>query len=199
MDGWWATCWPRARPRLSPRRNRRQVSPPRRLRLPKPGRGRPLDPQAPRSAPPQGQEAGRQARRRRRQVTPTGPGGRVVEDDVRTFAEGQAAAVSPTLPPGLPEPSKTVPLEGIRKSIADHMRGSMAGTAQLSFFLELDVTEAQRLRRDASGRGGGTIAMADVLIKACVETLRRHPSTTPCCLTAGCCTSMRSNIGWRWR
>ncbi len=109
------------------------------------------------------------------QVTPTGPGGRVVEDDVRTFAEGQAAAVSPTLPPGLPEPSKTVPLEGIRKSIADHMRGSMAGTAQLSFFLELDVTEAQRLRRDASGRGGGTIAMADVLIKACAETLRRHP------------------------
>jgi pyruvate dehydrogenase E2 component (dihydrolipoamide acetyltransferase) len=63
----------------------------------------------------------------------------------------------------------------MRKGIADHMRRSIAGTAQLSFFLELDVTEAQRLRRDASGRGSGTIAMADVLIKACAETLTRNP------------------------
>jgi pyruvate dehydrogenase E2 component (dihydrolipoamide acetyltransferase) len=98
-----------------------------------------------------------------------------VEDDVRASAEGQTAAAEPAVPPGLPEPSKIVPLEGIRKGIADHMRRSVAGTAQLSFFLELDVTEVQRLRRDASGRGSGTIAMADVLIKACAETLTRHP------------------------
>ena len=109
------------------------------------------------------------------QATPTGPGGRVVEDDVRAFAEGQTAAAGPALPPGLPEPFKTVPMGGIRKGIADHMRRSIADTAQLSFFLELDVTEAQRLRRDASGRGSGTIAMADVLIKACAETLTRNP------------------------
>ena len=108
------------------------------------------------------------------QVTPTGPGGRVVEDDVRAAEQG-AAPAGPVVPAGLPEPSKTVPLEGIRKSIAEHMKGSIAGTAQLSFFLELDVTDAQRLRREASGGEGGTIAMADVLIKACAETLKRHP------------------------
>ena len=109
------------------------------------------------------------------EVTPTGPGGRVVEDDVRGHAEQGAAPAAPAVPPGMPQPSRTVPQEGIRKTIADHMRGSLAGTAQLSFFLELDVTEAQRLRREASAGSDATIALAHVLIKACAESLKRHP------------------------
>ncbi len=108
-------------------------------------------------------------------VTPTGPGGRVVEDDVRALAEQTTGPAVPTLAPGMPQPSQTVPLEGIRKTIADHMRGSIAGTAQLSFFLELDVTDAQRLRREASRGDGATVSLAHVLIKACAETLKRHP------------------------
>ena len=111
------------------------------------------------------------------QVTPTGPGGRVVEADVRAHAEQSpsADAVAPP-PPGLPEPSETVPLAGIRKSIADHMRNSIASTAQLSFFLELDVTELQSLRIEASSKGGATIGLAHALTKACAETLKRHPA-----------------------
>ena len=109
------------------------------------------------------------------EVTPTGPSGRVVEDDVRAYAEQREAAAATAAPPGLPEPSKTVAIGGMRKTIADHMRGSLAGTAQLSFFLELDVTEAQRLRREASAGGDATVTLADVLIKACAGVLRRHP------------------------
>ena len=71
------------------------------------------------------------------QVTPTGPRGRVVDSDVRAFAEGGKAATGPGLPPGLPEPSRTVPLGGMRKSIAGHMRDSLQQTAQLSYYLEL--------------------------------------------------------------
>ena len=107
------------------------------------------------------------------QVTPTGPGGRVVEEDVRAFGQ-QSAAVTPTAPPGLPDPADTVPMSGMRRSIADHMRGSLANTAQLSFFLELDVTDAQRLRRRETPGSDVTVGMAEVLIKACAETLRRH-------------------------
>ncbi len=110
-------------------------------------------------------------------VTPTGPRGRVVDADVRAYAAQQEDAASgPKIPPGLPAPSRIVALEGMRKSIADHMRGSLAGTAQLSYFLEVDVTEAQRLRREISRETGSVLTLAHVLIMACAGTLRRVPA-----------------------
>ena len=105
-------------------------------------------------------------------VTPTGPRGRVTDADVRAYADQQQAAQAP---PGLPSPSKTASLRGMRKAIADHMRGSISNTAQLSFFLEVDVTEAQRLRREASRDHDSVVTIANVLAKACAETLKRHP------------------------
>lgn len=106
------------------------------------------------------------------QVTPTGPRGRVVDADVRAYHEAQ----QPKAPPGMPEPSKIEPLSGMRRSIAQNMRGSLSGTAQLSYFLEVDVTEAQRMRRDAARESGVNINMASVLIKACAESLKRVPA-----------------------
>ena len=106
------------------------------------------------------------------QVTPTGPRGRVVDADVRAYHEAQ----QPKPPPGMPEPSKIEPLSGMRRAIAQNMRGSLSGTAQLSYFLEVDVTEAQRLRREAARESGVSINMASVLIKACAESLKRVPA-----------------------
>ena len=109
------------------------------------------------------------------QVTPTGPRGRVVDADVRAFAEGQGAAKAPQAPPGMPQPSKSVPLAGMRRAIATHMKDSLAKTAQLSYFMELDVTDAQKLRREKSRESDGTITMAQVFVKACAESLKRNP------------------------
>ena len=110
-------------------------------------------------------------------VTPTGPRGRVVDADVRAYAESLNAAGSGlSVPPGLPAPSKVVPLQGMRKSIAEHMRGSLARTAQLSYFLEVDVTEVQRLRRETSRESGKVITLAHALIMACAGALRRVPA-----------------------
>ena len=109
------------------------------------------------------------------QVTPTGPRGRVTDADVRAYTEQQEAARAPRTPPGLPTPSKVVPLEGMRQAISAHMRDSLSGTAQLSYFLDVDVTELQRLRREASRDIEGAIGVADVLIKACAESLKRVP------------------------
>ena len=108
-------------------------------------------------------------------VKPTGPRGRVTDTDVRVYADGHEVATAQTVPPGLPTPSKIVPVAGIRKAIAEHMRASILGTAQLSFFLEVDVTEAMRLRREGSRGGEVTLATVHVLIKACAEALKRHP------------------------
>ncbi len=109
-------------------------------------------------------------------VTPTGPRGRIVDADVRAFADAQAAEQAPAMPPGLPEPSRSEPLSGMRRSIAQHMADSLRNTAQLSYFLEVDATEAQRLRREASQGQDATITLAHVLIKACAEALRRVPA-----------------------
>ena len=79
------------------------------------------------------------------------------------------------MPPGLGVPASTAPVDGMRKTIAEHMRRSLAETAQLSFFVEIDVTEAQRLRRGHSAKASATISLAHVLIKASAESLRRNP------------------------
>ena len=109
-------------------------------------------------------------------VKATGPRGRVTEADVRAFAESQQAAAGPAAPRGMPEPSGVAAMTGMRKSIADHMRSSLANTAQLSFFMELDVAEAQRMRKEASSPGGVTLSIVHVLIKACAEALKRNPA-----------------------
>ena len=103
-------------------------------------------------------------------VTATGPRGRVVEDDVRKYQEQ-----SSVMPRGLPAPSRSVPVAGMRKAIAGHMRTSLSSTAQLTFLLEIDVTEAQRLRREAS-EGSATVGLAHVLVKACTAALGRVPA-----------------------
>ena len=108
-------------------------------------------------------------------VTPTGPRGRIVEADVRAFADSQAAEQAPAMPPGLPEPSRSEPLSGMRRGIAQHMSESLRSTAQLSYFLEVDVTEAQRLRREASAEHDTTLTIAHVLIKGVLRNPETHP------------------------
>ena len=110
------------------------------------------------------------------QVMATGPRGRVVESDVRAYVDAQAAEQAPAMPPGLPEPSRSEPLSGMRRSIARHMSDSLRNSAQLSYFLEVDATEVQRLRREASQGQDTTITLAHALIKACAESLRRVPA-----------------------
>jgi pyruvate dehydrogenase E2 component (dihydrolipoamide acetyltransferase) len=55
------------------------------------------------------------------------------------------------------------------------MRDSLSATAQLSYFLDVDLTEIQRLRREASRDSGAKIGVPDVLVKACAEALKRAP------------------------
>ena len=109
-------------------------------------------------------------------VEPSGPGGRVTEADVTAFAERDEAPAKAPLPPGMPEPSESVALTRMRKTIGDHMRSSLASSAQLSFLLEVDVTEAQRMRREFSGERDARLTLADVLMKACARALQRVPA-----------------------
>jgi pyruvate dehydrogenase E2 component (dihydrolipoamide acetyltransferase) len=108
-------------------------------------------------------------------VTPTGPRGRVTEADVNSHKENSPNIDRTSTPTGLPTPSKIESLTGMRKSIAEHMHNSISSTAQLSYSLEIDSTEIQKLRQETSKTHNQVITSAHVLIKACAETLKRHP------------------------
>ena len=127
------------------------------------------------------------------QVTASGPRGRVVETDVRAYTDGQQQA---QVPAGLPDPSKSVPLEGIRKAIAEHMRGSISTTAQLSYALEVDVTEAQRRRREFSKDSGLSVTLGHVLIKAAAEALMRVPTVNTVLSNGNVLYFDEANIGF---
>ena len=93
--------------------------------------------------------------------------GRIVEADVRVFSEGKKTS---EIPMGLPEPSDVIPLSGIRRSIASNMKASLTDSAQLSYFLEVDVTDAQKQRREAG------VTLGALLIKAAAEALNKVPA-----------------------
>ena len=86
------------------------------------------------------------------QIAGTGPGGRIVKGDVeRALAERERAAEARTV--GTPADTldgkrvkATVPVQGMRKAIAEHMHHSLAVSAQMSTMGEIDMTEMIRLR-----------------------------------------------------
>ncbi len=118
----------------------------------KPGEARPAQRGRPKISP----IAKKMARQHDLDVTEiagTGPGGRIVKADVeRALAERESAAATPAaVPPAQSADGRRVrailPLQGMRKAIADHMHHSLAVSAQMSTMGEIDMTEMIRLRK----------------------------------------------------
>ena len=112
------------------------------------------------------------------EISPTGPRGRIVDADVRQHHEelGKPKDQNGKVPPGFPEPREIIPLQGMRRAIAKNMKESLSKTAQLSYYIDIDVTEAQSMRKSLSNDSGTPITMAAMITKACAEALSRVPS-----------------------
>jgi len=120
-------------------------------------------------------------------VTGTGRDGIVTEKDVRTAHE--AAAKTPPPAPAAPcaqacaasadSADEVIPMDGLRKLIADNMQASLQNAAQLTVFVEADVTEMVALRdamlarnkKDAEYR----LSFNDIIAFAVCRALRQHP------------------------
>lgn len=103
----------------------------------------------------------------------TGEGGKITKEDVQRVLAAQepareAAAVV-----------KSIPFAGMRKAIAQNMHASLHTTAQLTAFVEVDVTEMVRFRdtvRDAYRSDESVkVSYNDILILAVSRALKRHP------------------------
>ena len=121
-------------------------------------------------------------------VKGTGKDGIVMERDVAAQAESAKAEAS--APKAAPAPAAQasqetpadydlVPMEGIRKIIADNMHASLMNAAQLSVFVECDVTDMVAMREEAlarhAGEEGYRLSYNDIIAYAVCRALKLHP------------------------
>ncbi len=125
-------------------------------------------------------------------VTGTGRDGIVMERDVREQAgkaaqapeqkaapAAQPAAAAPVAEAAPAAGYDLVPMEGIRKIIADNMHASLQNAAQLTVFVECDVTDMVAMREQAlarhAGEEGYRLSYNDIIAYAVCRALKLHP------------------------
>jgi pyruvate dehydrogenase E2 component (dihydrolipoamide acetyltransferase) len=99
-------------------------------------------------------------------LTGTGPGGRIVEEDVKNVASPTA----PALAAGTDQP-----LSQMRKAIARSTVQSKAPVPHFYLTIEVDMAEAERLRGQFKQNRSSHPSITDLLIKASALALTRHP------------------------
>ena len=112
----------------------------------------------------------------------SGPGGKITKIDVLRAMTPDAGAQSSGPAASSGEGShvrSTIPMEGMRKLVADNMMASLHGAAQLTTFVEIDATKMDRLRdklrlkykRDETFR----LSYNDIICLAACRALAKHP------------------------
>jgi pyruvate dehydrogenase E2 component (dihydrolipoamide acetyltransferase) len=107
----------------------------------------------------------------------TGPGGRIVREDVmRAAAEGGKQPA-----PGVEEerPGESVPITRMRRSIADNMARNAHSVARVVHFAEIDMTRAvdyrNQNRESFKKEIGADLSYNALLIKATASAMREDP------------------------
>ena len=116
-------------------------------------------------------------------VTGTGPGGRVLKEDV------QRAASAPSSSPGSSpagsavrgsRDEEVVPMSMLRRKIAENLVGAQQTAALLTTFNEIDMTEVKALRKEHGPtfleRHGIKLGFMSFFVKAVVDALQRVPA-----------------------
>jgi pyruvate dehydrogenase E2 component (dihydrolipoamide acetyltransferase) len=107
----------------------------------------------------------------------TGPHGRVRIADVEAHTTPTSAPSTHTQKATTP-PSTTIPLRGLRKSIADHMVEAWRNAPQVTAMDLFDVTELVRARDllvSSAQAEGATLTYLPFFVKAAVEALKVVP------------------------
>lgn len=110
-------------------------------------------------------------------VAGSGPGGRIVAQDVRRAAGGRTNGTA-----GAGQPVKSVrrvPLRGKRRAIAEHLLASHRNTAPCTLVEEADFSELVRLRervRPMAEQAGVAITYLPFILAALSMALREHPT-----------------------
>jgi pyruvate dehydrogenase E2 component (dihydrolipoamide acetyltransferase) len=93
------------------------------------------------------------------QLKGSGPEGRIVEEDVKKFAEESRVG---------PRVREVIPLTGIRKTAAERVTLSAKTAPHSTITMEADMTNATRLREEKQ------VSYTDILVKAVAKALTEH-------------------------
>jgi len=118
-----------------------------------------------------------------RDVTGSGPAGRVTADDVRAHADAPARPTTPTAPAAKPAVTSgsddvRLPFRGVRKKIAENLVRSKQTAAHYTYVEEIDCTDLVSLRERANQRlsaRGIKLSFLPFIIKATTEALAEFP------------------------
>lgn len=105
------------------------------------------------------------------QVKGTGPGGRITRDDV------EHVPIAVTRPAAAARSASTIPLKGMRKTIATRMHESLQSSAQLTMDMDVVMEDAVKLREQliTEWEGEGIRpTYTDIVIRAVAKALRSH-------------------------
>jgi pyruvate dehydrogenase E2 component (dihydrolipoamide acetyltransferase) len=128
------------------------------------------------------------------QVTGTGPGGRITEEDVKAFARqvlssmgGGALAPGPSRPatiaPALPDFGKWGEVErramsGVRRKTSEHLTNAWLTIPHVTQFDKADMTVLEEIRPKYAGeaeRLGGKLTVTAIITKIVASALKRFP------------------------
>ena len=111
-------------------------------------------------------------------VRGSGPGGRIVADDVRAKADG--ATIDVVAPAAVAAAATTVPIAGMRKTIGDRMMQSLSTMAQLTLVTEVDATRFVELRTNLASQHAAAvdfkISFNDLLARIVTRALVEQPN-----------------------
>ena len=115
-----------------------------------------------------------------REVTGSGPGGRITSDDVRAHSGAPAAARPPVA-----DGDTRVPFRGVRRKIAEHLVLSKHTAAHFTYVDEIDCTDLVALRTRANARlaaagtseekNVGKLSFLPFIVKATAAALAKFP------------------------
>jgi len=137
-----------------------------------------------------------------RRVTGTGPGGRIIKEDVEAFlAKRPAEAPRPSPAPVAAAAPHDIPYEErelsrLRQTIARRMAESKRVAPHFYVTSEIDMTEALKLRQGLNALGeGAKISVTDMLVKAAAKTLQEFPEVNASFADGKIRVYRRINIG----
>jgi pyruvate dehydrogenase E2 component (dihydrolipoamide acetyltransferase) len=122
-------------------------------------------------------------------VTGTGPGGRISEDDVKSYAKASLIAAQQTpqatrlAEPKLPDFTKwgkveRVSMRGVRRKTAEHLREAWNTIPHVTQQDRADITELEQLRAKFAPRAeeaGGKMTVTAIALKVCASALKVFP------------------------
>jgi len=116
-------------------------------------------------------------------VQPSGPGGRILKEDVQRTVEQRgakpAAAGAPVRSAGGPRDEEVVPMTPLRKRVAQRLVEAQSTAALLTTFNEIDMSAVMALRKERQeafvARYGIKLGFMSFFVKAAVDALKLVP------------------------